>query len=164
MSLLEVCQWLETTWLAELVTLSMWGFHVLVTVHLLSLGLSAGMIVWMDLRLLGRVLPACPVPEVYRRLAPWALTGFAGMFISGGILFVGYAGSAYGNTWFRIKMVAILVAGINAVAYHVFTSRRVAALGVGESLPSPARATGLISITAWAIVVMAGRMMSYTMF
>jgi len=164
MSILEICQWLETTRLAALVVESQWGFPIIVAIHLLGLGLSVGIIMWMDLRLLGRVLPNCPVSIVYRRLAPWALTGFASMFISGIMLFVAYAPAAYANTFFRIKLLALLVAGLNAAIYHVTVERRIVAWDEAIRTPVAARAAGLISITVWIVVILAGRAMSYTMF
>jgi hypothetical protein len=163
MTLLEICQQLEASRLGELVTLSQWGFPILVTMHLLGLGLSAGTIMWMDFRLMGWILTDYSPAAMYRRLAPWVLAGFALMLISGLALFVGYATSAYGNTYFRIKLVALLVAGLNAAVYHAVTERRLTT-SPGGLLPRSARATGLISLTVWTVVILAGRMMSYTMF
>jgi len=164
MTLLEFCQWLETTSVARLVTESRLGFQVLVAAHLLGLTLSVGMIIWMDLRLLGRTMTAVPVSVVYRRIAPWALCGFAVMFVSGALLFAGYATAAYGNVFFRIKLMALALAGINAIAYHFHTERRIVAWDVGTSTPWAARAAGLISLGVWLTVIIAGRAMSYTMF
>jgi hypothetical protein len=164
MSLLQICEWLERTRIAVLVSESQWGFPIVVGVHLLGLALSVGMVIWFDLRLLGVVLPDCPVSTVYRRIMPWALTGFAIMFVSGGMLFAGYATSAYGNLYFRIKVAALLVAGINAAAYHLVTERRFASLDGEARQPLPARMAGITSIVVWAVVVLAGRMISYTMF
>ena len=159
-----VLQWLEATRLAEVVTLSQYGFAVVVGLHLLGLGFSVGLLMWMDLRLLGKVMTDTSPADLYRRLAPWMLTGFISMFVTGGMLFVAYATTAYGNIWFRLKLVAMLLAAVNAAAYHVVTERRVERWVGGEPLPLAARAAGLISISVWAVVVFAGRMMSYTMF
>ena len=63
----------------------------------------------------------------------------------------------------RIKMAAMVLAAVNALAYHRFTERRIAQWVAGVP-PSGARAAGLVSICVWAIVIVAGRMMSYTMF
>ena len=107
MTLLQICQELEASRLGELVTLSQWGFPILVAMHLLGLGLSAGLIMWMDLRLLGWVLADYPVGTLYRRLAPWALTGFALMVVSGVVLFVGYATrGAPGPSRFSMRTIA----------------------------------------------------------
>ncbi len=164
MTLLEWCQSLEVTPLAEWVTQSEWGFVIPVGSHLLGLGLSVGLIIWMDLRLLGRVMVNIPAARVYRGLAPWIAVGFVVMFASGIVLFVAYASSAYANVYFRIKLAALLAAGVNAAMYHVVTERRLAQAAAGTPMPFSAKATGLISMSAWAIVVFAGRMMSYTMF
>jgi hypothetical protein len=164
MSLLQICEWLESTRLAELVTQSLYGFQIVVAIHLLGLGLSVGMVVWFDLRLLGKVLAGTPVSEVYQRLAPWMVTGFVMMFASGAVIFVGYATAAYGNTYFRLKLLMMAVAGLNALMFHLFTQRRLAGWDTWSHPPAAARAAGAISIASWVVVVLAGRMMSYTMF
>ena len=162
--LLQMCEWLESTWLAELVTQSLYGFPIVVAVHLLGLGLSVGTVIWFDLRLLGKVLTATPVSEVYRRLAPVMMIGFATMFASGAVIFVGYATAAYNNPYFRIKLALIVLAGLNAAFFHFYTQRRLAGWDAWTHPPAAARAAGAISIASWVVVVLAGRMMSYTMF
>jgi hypothetical protein len=164
MTLLQICEWLETTRLAEFVTQSAYGFPIVVAIHLLGLGLSVGTVIWFDLRLLGQVLTATPVSEVYRRLAPLMVTGFAVMFGSGAVIFVGYATAAYVNPYFRIKLAMIAIAGLNATLFHVFTQKRLAGWDTWNQPPASARVAGVISIVSWVVVVLAGRMMSYTMF
>lgn len=160
----SILYWLEATRLAEFVTLSQYGFALVVGLHLLGLGFSVGLLMWMDLRLLGKVMADISPADLYRRLAPWMLSGFAVMFTTGGALFVAYATTAYGNFWFRLKLVAMLLAAVNAVGYHLATERRVQRWVTGEPLPFAAKAAGFISLSVWAAVIFAGRMMSYTMF
>jgi hypothetical protein len=164
MSLLQLCEWLEGTALGILVRESLWGFQTTVAVHILGLALSAGVIVWFDLRLLGVSMTRCPVSQVYRRLIPFASAGFALMFASGLALLVAYATSAYGNAFFRTKMIALVLAGLNAAFYHRVTERRIADWDRAARLPPSARLAGLTSIVLWALVIFSGRMMSYTMF
>lgn len=164
MTLLQICEWLESTRLAELVTQSTYGFPIVVAIHLLGLGLSVGTVIWFDLRLLGKILPATPVSEVYRRLAPFMVTGFVVMFGSGAVIFTGYAAAAYNNPYFRVKLVMIALAGLNAACFHVYTQRSLAGWDSWSHPPASARAAGAISIVSWVVVVLAGRMMSYTMF
>lgn len=164
MSVLAACEWLEGTALAVLVRESLWGFPILVAIHLLGLMLSAGTLIWFDLRLLGVGMRRIPVSEVYRRLAPWLLVGFVVMVVSGTILFIGFATAAYGNLYFRIKLAAMALAGVNALVYHVTTERAIASWDEAPDPPLAARIAGLTSILVWAVVIVAGRMMSYTMF
>jgi hypothetical protein len=164
MDLFSAAEWLETTAAAVMVRESLWGFPILVAIHLLGLTISAGIVIWFDLRLLGVSMRGQPVSQVYRRLMPLAFVGFAVMFISGGFLLAGFATAAYGNLYFRIKAAALVLAGINALIYHRMTERTIASWDTDPRPPLPARMAGLISLAVWVVVVLAGRMMSYTMF
>jgi hypothetical protein len=92
------------------------------------------------------------------------VTGFVVMFASGATIFVGFATAAYNNPYFRIKLAMIALAGLNAAFFHVYTQRRLAGWDSWSRPPATARAAGAISILSWIVVVLAGRMMSYTMF
>lgn len=164
MTVLQICEWLESTSLSILVRESQYGFPIVVAIHLLGLTVSVGTLVWFDLRLLGVSMRGFRVSDVYRRLAPWLLSGFVVMFTSGTILFAAFATSAYGNLYFRIKAAALLLAGVNALVYHFSTERAIARWDEAPRPPLAARIAGLTSIVVWASVIVAGRMMSYTMF
>ena len=100
-------------------------------------------------RIIGRVLDGEPGPA--RDIV---------LFNAGAALFIAFATTAYGNGYFRLKMAALTLAGANAVVFH-FLAR-----WSGERPVSPAamRVAGSISIVLWTAVILAGRMMSYTMF
>jgi hypothetical protein len=164
MSALDACAWLEATWIAVLVRESLWGFPLVVAIHILGLTVSIGTLVWFDLRLLGVVMRRIPVSRVYRQLAPWLLTGFVVMFASGIALFMAFATDAFGNLYFRIKAAAILLAAVNALAYHFTTERGIGRWDAAPRPPAGARLAGLVSILLWVTVILSGRMMSYTMF
>ena len=149
-----------STWVRE----SQYGFAIVVSVHILSLTLSVGTLVWFDFRLLGVTMLRVSVSQLYRRLMPWILTGFGLMFTSGTVLLAAYATAASGNVYFRIKAVALLLAGLNALFYHRVTERQIVLWDEARWPSLPARAAGLISIVIWGVVIVAGRMMSYTMF
>lgn len=155
-------EWLESTLLAVWIQESQYGFPILVAVHLLGLTFSVGTLIWVDLRMVGVTLPQLRLAEVYRRLAPWFLAGFATMLVSGGVLFTAFATAAYSNMYFRVKMAAILLAGVNALVFHFLLVRRGSN---GNDVPcTRVRLAGLTSIVLWSTVIVCGRMMSYTMF
>jgi len=95
MSIPDIAVWLESTAVASLVRETVWGFPIVVAMHIVGITLSVGMIMWFDLRLLGVVLRDTPVSRVYRGVIPWAATGFALMFVSGGMLLAAYATAAH---------------------------------------------------------------------
>jgi hypothetical protein len=162
--MLELGEWLEATSVAVWVKESQYGFAIVVATHILGLTVSVGTLVWFDLRLLGVSMLRTPVSQLYRRLMPWTLSGFVVMFASGAILLAAYATAAYGNVYFRIKAAALVLAGVNAFFYHGVTERQITRWDEARRPSIPARMAGLISIVIWAIVILAGRMMSYTMF
>lgn len=164
MSLLGFCEWLEATPVALMVRESAWGFQILAAIHIMGLALSVGTLVWFDLRLLGVAMTRVRVSEVYRHLMPWAGVGFFVMFTTGALLFAGSATAAYGNLAVRTKLSAIVLAGVNALLYHLVTEKRIAAWDRAPHPPLGARVAGLVSIALWASVVIAGRMVSYTLY
>lgn len=164
MTILAICEWLESTSLASFVQESAYGFPIVVAVHILGLTLSVGTLLWVDLRMIGLTMRGSRVTEVYRSLAPWFLAGFTVMLASGATLFTAFATSAYANAYFRIKIVALVLAAANALVFHVLTHRSSNQWDDAPRPPASVRAAGFTSIVLWSIVILAGRMMSYTMF
>ena len=164
MTLLELCEWLETTAVALAIQESLYGFAIVVATHILGVAVSVGILLWMDLRLLGVALMRRPLDEVYRSLAPWFAAGFGIMLLSGAVLFAAFATSAYGNPFFRIKLLLLLLAGANALVFHRFATPSADPAGGTEAPAAAARFAGLLSLSIWAGVIVMGRMMSYTMF
>jgi len=162
--LFHLCEQIEATSLGVFVRESIWGFPILVAIHIIGLVFSAGIVVWLDLRLLGVSMTGVPVSRVYRRLMPLAFLGFAVMLVSGGTILTGFATSAYKNPYFRVKAIALILAGLNALVYHTNIERRIALWDRLPTPPLPARMAGIISIAVWATVILAGRMMAYTLY
>ena len=160
----ELIAWLEASTIATWVRESTYGFVIMVAVHILGLTFSVGILVWFDLRLLGVVMRTCPVSRLYRALLPWLAGGFAMVFASGAVLFCAFAAAAIGNLAFQLKMTALLVAAVNALVFHFGCERGIAGWDSAAMPPAAARIAGAVSIAVWAAVIVAGRVMSYTMF
>jgi hypothetical protein len=163
-TLFHLCEQLEATPVGVFVRESIWGFPILVAIHIITLVFSVGIVLWLDLRLVGVSMTGVPVSRVYRRLMPLAFLGFTVMMLSGATLLTGFATSAYKNPYFRVKLVALLVAGINAFVYHTNVERRISLWDRSPVPPVAARMAGIVSIVAWTTVILAGRMMSYTLY
>ena len=161
---MQLLEWLEQTGISVLIREYVWALPILVALHMIGLTGSVGTLVWFDLRLLGFGIKNCPVSRLYRLVRPWMLGSFAVMMISGGLMFMAYATLAWVDVFFWIKMAALAVAGANALAYHLVTKRGIAGWDNAAQTPLPARIAGLISIIAWVVVIISGRMMAYTMY
>ena len=164
MSLLEACRWLGSTPQSIALHESIWVYPIVESVHVLTLTLFLGLTLMVDLRLLGASLSAMPVSQVLRRLAPWMLAGFTVMVVSGSLLFYAAPVRTYFNIFFRLKMVFLLMAGVNLAVFHFATSRTIAQWDLDRRPPLRARLAGGVSLALWATIAVCGRMIAYNWF
>jgi hypothetical protein len=157
-------EWLNETPGSIAIRESILFYPYVETTHVLSLTLFLGMIAMLDLRLVGAGLRTVPVSTVANRLLPWAWAGFGLMLVSGVLLFYSGPVRAYGNIFFRIKMVAIALAGLNAFAFHRTVFQRVTEWDADATPPARARMAGAFSLLLWSAVVICGRMQAYNWF
>ena len=129
MSLLPFCQWLAETPGSIALHESLYMYPLVESAHVLTLCLFLGMAIMFDLRLLGVALRRVPITEMKRRLGPWMTIGFIVMVITGALLFYAIPIRSYQSIWFRGKVVALILAGLNAFVFHAGIDRRVAAVG-----------------------------------
>ena len=164
MSLLSICQWLEQTPWSIALHESLWVYPIVESVHVLTLCLFLGTAVLLDLRLLGLTMRRAPVSEVAERLLPWTRAGFVVMVMSGVLLFYAIPVRTYLNIFFRVKVVMLILAGVNAWVFHRTVYRRVADWDMDPVTPKAARVVGGLSLALWALIVVAGRMIAYNWF
>jgi hypothetical protein len=140
---------------------SLWLFPAVETFHLFGIILLVGSTVAFDLRLLGLALREQLVSKLASRLLPWAWVGFGVQVLTGLLLFASEAVKCYGNPAFRIKMMLLLLAGVNALVFHVASFRKVGDWDVSVP-PMGAKFTGFLSILLWLGIVAAGRWIGFT--
>ncbi len=128
---------------------------------MLTLTLFSGFAVMLDLRLLGIAMRDTPVSEVADRLFPWTLAGFIVMVITGVLLFYGIPVRTYQNIFFRIKVLLLILAGLNVFVFHTKVNRKRAEWDLDPVPPRRARIAGGVSLFLWALIVVAGRMIAY---
>jgi hypothetical protein len=155
---LTICQWLEKTPPAAAMRESLWVFDFVETIHTLGIVLVAGTIMLVDLRLLGLGLRKEPLREVVSRIVPWTLSGFCLMAFTGAWLFVGEASKLYHSPAFRIKLVLLALAGLNALIFHLTVYRQAVEWDV---IPRRARLAGMFSLLLWISIIAAGRSIAY---
>ena len=159
--MLEFCQWLDQSSVGTTIRQSLWLFPAIETVHLLGMAALVGAISMLDLRLLGWALRQRQVSQLAARLIPWAWMGFGVQVVTGTLLFSSEAVKMYGNPAFRLKMLLLLLAGIQALIFQVAVLRKLPAWDERVSMPMAAKAIGLSSILLWIGVVTAGRFIGF---
>jgi uncharacterized membrane protein len=92
------------------------GFIRLSVDSRVAISLVIGTIAMVDLRLLGLASTKRPFAELSRQVLPFTWAAFVLAVIAGSLLFISRATDYFVNPMFWIKMVLIVIAGINAAA------------------------------------------------
>src|SRR5205823_12910988 len=124
----------------------------------LTLCRFVGLAAALDLRLLGVTLRGVPVSEVAARLLPWMAAGFVVMVTTGSLLFYAIPVRSFHNVFFRLKMIMLVLAGLNAWVFHARVYRRVLEWDHDPITPRGARVGGALSLALWAVIIVSGRM------
>jgi hypothetical protein len=161
MTLLHLCQWFYASSFATTIRESQYGFPIIETTHVLGITVLVGTISIVDLRLLGLIMKREPVAEILEQLLPLTWFGFLIMFASGALLLFSKAEEYYWNPIFRIKLVLLLLAGLNPLIFHSTVYKSVATWSEARVAPIRARLAGAFSLTIWGAIIVAGRAIAY---
>lgn len=157
----HVCQILYDSPIGTAIRESDNAFSVIESVHVLSITLLVGTIVLLDLRMLGLILREIRVSRIARAVLPLTWTGFGFMLTSGFLLFWAEAARNYLNPAFRVKMILLILVGLNPLIFHTTVYRRVAEWETEHQSPWRARAAACASLLLWGGVIVAGRAIAY---
>jgi uncharacterized protein DUF6644 len=157
----EFCQWLEGSSWATAIHQSLWLFPIIETAHLFGIVLLVGATSALDLRLIGLTMKGEPVSRIAGRLLPWAWAGLTIQVVTGFCLFASEATRCYENPAFRVKMVMLVLAGLNALIFHQTVYRSIANWDQAQVTPAAAKFTGCCSILLWFGIVAAGRWIAF---
>jgi hypothetical protein len=155
------CEWLEGSQWAMAIHQSLWLFPLIETAHLFGIILLVGATSALDLRLIGLAMKRESVSRIAGRLLPWATAGLAIQVVTGSCLFASEATRCWENKAFRIKMVMLVLAGLNALIFHQTVYRRVASWDEARVTPMGAKFAGCCSILLWFGIVAAGRWIAF---
>ena len=137
-SILGFCQWLQDTSIGTQIRESTLVFPVLEGSHLLGLALMMAPVMMYDLRLVGLMWTGDPVSKVKWQFLPITFAGFFFMVSTGVLLFWSEPIKCYNSLYFRIKVVFLIIAGLNALVFHSTIDRT--ASQWDTMLPTPTRA------------------------
>ncbi len=163
MHIYQWCQWLEQTSIGLAIRDSSWLFPVIETIHVLGIIVLVGSTGLFDLRLLGHgFLRDRPASSVKVEIGPWVWGSFAVMATTGALMFSHEATKCYTSWFFRIKVVLLALAGLNALIFELGANRRLSAWDEAETVaPKSARIAAWASLILWVLIIGAGRGIAY---
>src|SRR6185369_11041734 len=95
MSLLSLLEWIQDTSVSTFIRESVWGYPIVGAIHVLGLAWFGGLVLVDDQR-------------------GWKRAGVVFMLVSGAVVFGSQPVRYYNSSSFRIKMLLIVMAGVNA--------------------------------------------------
>lgn len=148
----DFANWVENT-----------AYPIVITFHSIGLATLVGLLVVIDLRVLGFV-PSLPLPAL-RRFMSVVWIGFWVNATSGFMLFSIDAKKDYYSTLFRLKLSLIAVGLILGTIITATVLKRDDLYGAPAArAPAQARALAALSLLCWASAIVTGRLLAYFTF
>jgi hypothetical protein len=150
--------------LASFVGNGSWVWPICEILHFAGMALVIGTIGFLDVRILG-LAKGVPIASV-SKLIPF---GIAGFLINAATGFVFVAGNPVGgpadyltNLSFQLKMLLILLAGINLLAFYLTgVARATESVPANGDAPRSAKIVAALSLVLWFGVILFGRLIMY---
>ncbi len=138
---------------------SPWAWPSSETVHFLGLSLSFGVLLAINLRILG-AMKQVPFSAVHR-LLPWGMLGFGANLITGMLFFIGQPGQYIDSSPFYWKIVFLVIAGANFLYLTVFRKAWAGDDSPNWEAPAIDKAMAYGSMLSWLIILYCGRMLPF---
>jgi hypothetical protein len=136
-----------------------WAWPAAESAHFIGLTLLFGSIAAWDLRLIG-LMKEVPV-AAFHKLVPFAVLGFAINAASGSLFLMTFPDQYVYNTAFQLKVLCLILAGLNVLLFYLVTFPRIATLEPGRQPPLLGRLSGAVSLGLWMTVIVCGRMITF---
>ncbi len=163
-ALLQFATWLSERSFSIGLHESFYLYNWIETTHVMTLMLSLGMLAVVDLRMLGLCLANVPASKIAERLDKPMLIGFTIMFITGILLYVSIPVRTTQSLWFRIKVLLLIAAAINAWLFRGYMIAAKQSWDLDAVAPRRARIAAGLSLALWSGVVITGRFIAYDWF
>ena len=155
-----IWSWLESSGVAVAMRQWTWLYPIVEVTHIIGFVVLVGAAFMFDLRLLG-ISRGLPVTQLGRHLLGWSRVGLLIVVPTGFLMFMTNAMKLSGNPVFRMKLILIVFAGINALVFRVWISNSIKYWDVHESSPLAAKLSAVFSLVAWSAVISCGRLMAF---
>jgi len=140
-----------------------YAFPTVESLHVMAITAVLGVIVIVDLRLIGLAGTSYAITRMARTLLPATWIAFLIAVVTGALLFTSQPLTYAGNFSFRMKLALIAAAGLNMMVFHFVTMRGIAQWDRDAPVPFAAKLAGGLSIAIWLMVVAFGRWIGFTM-
>ena len=162
MDIASAIQMIQASGPAEWMRTSVKAMPIVEALHVLAAATVFGTIFVVDLRLLGFPDTRRSFTRVSHEMLRLTWGAFIIAVIAGLLMFAANANTYYENTAFRLKMLALLGAGVNMAIFQGITYRAVTSWDQNAPTPTAARVAGALSILLWITVICLARWIGFT--
>lgn len=162
--MLDFAEWLATTKWSIALHESLYLYPWIESSHVLFICLFFGTLIFVDLRLTGKVFGDLSIAEMNKKILPLTIIGFCLMSLTGLLLFYAIPIRNYQNIFFRIKIFLILIAGLNALFFHKRMSKEAKNWDKDSLVPTTMKVSAVASLFVWSLVIISGRLIAYNWF
>ena len=142
-------------WIQETV----WAWPTLETLHFFGLSLLLGGLLIVDLRLMGFYQGLSL--QATHSLLPWVVIGFLINLITGILFVIGDPARYLIHTGFQLKMLLIVLAGLNVGWFYLRVFRQLDSWPDRGSTTTEAKLIGGLSLGLWFSILVLGRFIPY---
>ena len=164
MSIIGFLTWVDGLPSSVALRESIWTYPIIESLHSVGIALFIGLLLIWDLRLMGFGLTSLSVSRVWSRLIPWITFGALLMMATGVMLFFAKPLYFWANVYFRVKLITLVLAVLNAAAFHFGIEKHLASWDTAKRLPLAAKLAGGASMALWAGVIVFGRFIAYNWY
>ncbi len=162
MDLSAIFQSVNDSIFGEWMRMNVKALPIVNALHVIAIITVFGTILIVDLRLLGFPNTRRSFTRTAHELLRWTWAAFAISAATGALMLTANANTYYENAAFWLKMLVILLAGVNMAVFELVVFRGVAAWDKDATPPLPARIAGALSILLWTAVIVLGRVIGFT--
>lgn len=155
-----IWSWLESTGVATAMREWTWAYPIVEIAHIIGFVVLVGAAFMFDLRLLG-VSRRLPITDLASHLLRWSRASAFVVLPTGFLMFMTNATKLAGNPVFRLKLILIVLAGLNALVFRFWKSHSAKDWDVDRSSPVAARVSAAFSLVAWSAVISCGRLIAF---
>jgi hypothetical protein len=159
MSLGDVIGWLTSTPINTVVMDYRWVWPISEILHFCGLAVMVGTVGAFDLRLLG--LAKGVAPATLHRSLRYGVAAFVLSAATGSLFIFGQPDQYFYNSAFKLKVIALLLLGLNVSLFYTLEARRVLALGPNDGVPLRAKLMAATSLTLLVSIMLFGRMLTF---
>jgi hypothetical protein len=160
-SLLSFAQWVQGTAFATALRGSFYVYPAIMATHLAAIALFGGMVLMVDVRLLGLAMKHRSVSDIVDQLRTPKRVGFLIVVVCGLLLACSKAEEYYYNAFFRAKITLLALVIIHALVFRRSVYGNTAELDRAKVMPAQAKLAASLSLLLWACLVVAGRGIGY---